>query len=73
MTLTPDVANGLAGLASLVTSLLLVPTLISLRKIASKHEERLDGHDRDISALKATKTTKKPARKRGRRGYRGSI
>lgn len=64
-----ETANGLAGIASLVTSVLLVPTILSLRKIASKHEERIDGHDRDIAELKTTaKPSKRAVRSRGRRG-----
>ncbi len=51
-------ANDLAGIASLVTSVLLVPTIMSLRKIASSHETRLNGHDAEIKALRLKRKRK---------------
>lgn len=37
----PDVVNAIAGIAALVNSLILVPSILALRKIATQHEGRL--------------------------------
>ncbi len=51
----PDLVNGIAGIAALVNSLVLVPSILALRKIAKSHDDRI------------TVLEKKP-RKRARRG-----
>jgi hypothetical protein len=58
----PD-SNSIAGLASLVTSLLMVPAIKSLNKIAGKHGEKLEEHDSRIGELELVK---RKARKRRR-------
>jgi hypothetical protein len=50
-----DTVNGIAGIVALVNSLMLVPSIMALRKIAEKHEGRLE------------KLEKKPPKKRARR------
>ena len=41
----------IAGLAALVNSLVLVPSVMALRKIAKAHEDRHESHDQRITAL----------------------
>lgn len=54
-----ETANGLAGIASLVTSVLLVPTILSLKKLASKHDTQLDEHGARLAKLERTKGRKR--------------
>lgn len=62
-------ANGIAGIASLVTSLLMAPTILALRRIATRHDEKLDSHDERISKLEspAALIVKAKRKLRGRR------
>jgi hypothetical protein len=55
----PDIVNGIAGVAALVNSLVLVPSVMALRKIAKGHDER-------IVALERKKPAKKKKVARGR-------
>lgn len=36
-----NVVNGIAGIAALVNSLLMVPSVMALRRIANSHESRI--------------------------------
>lgn len=69
MTMDPEIANGMAGIASLVTSLLMVPTILSLRKIATRHDNQIDEHGKRITALE-TPAAPQPAKPRRRKNGR---
>lgn len=48
-------SNTIAGVASLVTSLLMAPAVKALHRIARQHGERLDDHDERIEDLESPK------------------
>ena len=58
----PD-SNGLAGLAALVNSLLMAPAVMSLRKLARRHDEKIEEHDERLENLEDAKPRKRRIRK----------
>lgn len=46
-------ANGLAGIASLVIALFLYPTVKALRVLIEKHDERLDNHGERLARVES--------------------
>jgi hypothetical protein len=50
----PD-SNALAGLAALVNSLLMAPTVVALRKISKRHDDKLEEHDTRLAKIETPK------------------
>jgi hypothetical protein len=62
--------NTLAGLAALVNSLILAPTVLALRKIANRHDEDLDDLDDRVVDLEEAGDPVPPRRRKRRRRAR---
>lgn len=58
----PD-SGHVTGLAQLISSLMIAPAVMALRKIVKRHEDTLENHDERISDLELLK---RKARKRRR-------
>lgn len=43
--------NSLAGVAALINSMVMVPSVMALRKIADRHDDKLDRHGRKLEEL----------------------
>lgn len=59
-------ANGIAGIASLIIATLLYPTVRSLRTLIERHDERLDDHGERLAKVETVVTAKR-VRRRSRR------
>ena len=59
----PSLANGIAGVASLIIATLLYPTIRSLRTIIERHDDRLDDHGERLAKVETIVTAKRIRRR----------